>query len=76
MQQYIGAFYKKMFTLLTKDDECTVGQKLTQLEKISKKRLFDLSDKEIYDALERVIAEDTTDTKLTDEEFNNWVNTH
>jgi hypothetical protein len=76
MQQYIGAFYKKMFTLLTKEDECTIGQKLTQLEKISKKRLFDLSDKEIYDALERVIAEDTTDTKLTDEEFNNWVNNH
>lgn len=74
--QYIGAFYKKMFTLLNKDAECTIGQKLTQLEKISKKRLFDLSDKEIYDALERVIAEDTTDTKLTDEEFNNWINTH
>lgn len=76
MQQYIGAFYKKMFTLLTKDDGCIIGQKLTQLEKTSKKRLFDLSDKEIYDALERVIEEDITDTKLTDEEFNNWLNKH
>ncbi len=74
--QFIGAFYKKMFTLLNKADECTIGQKLTQLEKISKKRFFDMSDKEIYDALERAIAEDITDTTMTDEEFNNWVNTH
>lgn len=65
-----------MFTLLNKADECTIGQKLTQLEKISKKRFFDMSDKEIYDALERAIAEDITDTTMTDEEFNNWVNTH
>ena len=74
--QFIGAFYKKIFTLLNKADECTIGQKLTQLEKISKKRFFDMSDKEIYDALERAIADDVTDTTMTDEEFNNWVNTH
>lgn len=74
--QFIGAFYKKMFTLLNKADECTIGQKLTQLEKVSKKRFFDMSDKEIYDALERAIADDVVDTKMTDEEFNNWVNAH
>lgn len=74
--QYVGAFYKKIFSLLNKADECTIGQKLTQLEKISKKRFFDMSDKEIYDALERAIADDVTDTNLTEEEFKNWVNTH
>jgi hypothetical protein len=74
--QYIGAFYKKIFTLLNKADECTIGQKLTQLEKISKKRFFDMSDKEIYDALERAIADDVTDTNLSEEEFNQWVNKH
>lgn len=74
--QYIGAFYKKIDTLLGKKDNCTIGQKLTQLEKISKKRFFDMSDKEIYEALERAIADDVTDTNLTEEEFNNWVNKH
>jgi hypothetical protein len=74
--QYVGAFYKKIFSLLNKADECTIGQKLTQLEKISKKRFFDMSDKEIYDALERVIADDVTDTTMTEEEFENWVNAH
>lgn len=73
MQQYIGGFYKSIFTLLMKDDGYTIGQKLTQLEKASKKRFFDLSDKEIYEVLGEVIAENTADTELTDEEFNNWI---
>lgn len=76
MQQYVGGFYKSMLSLLMKDDGCTIGQKLTQIEKNSKKRFFDLSDKELYEALGKVIEEDTSDIKMTDEEFNSWINAH
>jgi len=73
MQQFIGAFYKKLFALLNKDDGYTIGKKLTQIEKNSKKRFFDMSDKEVYEALEKSIGEDTKDEQLTDTEFESWV---
>lgn len=74
MERYRGNVYASLFDVIQKNDGFSVGEKLTQIEKITKKRFFNLSDKEIYEALEKYkntpIEEDE---KLSDEEFVGWV---
>jgi hypothetical protein len=72
--QFIGGFYTKLFALLKKDDGYSLGQKLTQIEKTAKKRFYDMTDKELYESLEKSIAEDVNDSELTDQEFEDWSN--
>lgn len=74
MENYIGNIHHMLFDIFQKNDGFSVGEKLTQIEKITKKRFFNLSDQEIYEALEKYkntpIEEDE---KMTEEEFMGWI---
>jgi len=76
MSQYIGAFHNNLFNFLIKDDGYSLGQKLAQIEKTAKKEYSELTDKEIYEALQLVLKEDYSDEIYSDEDFKNWVNKH
>ena len=71
--EYSGYFYKELPKLLMIKDDFSLGQKLTLIEKESKKRFISMSDEEIYNTLKSLI--DTRDyylDELPDENF--WVN--
>lgn len=53
-----GVIYEMLYELLMVNDNFTVGQKLTQLEKKAKNRFYNMSDEEIYNTLKDTIKED------------------
>lgn len=74
MENYIGNIHHMLFDIFQKNDGFSVGEKLTQIEKITKKRFFNLSDQEIYEALEKYKNTPVEeDEKMTEEEFVGWV---
>lgn len=71
---YVGAFYTKLFHLLKVDDGLTIGQKLDLIETATRGvGLRNIDDKSLYETLEKLILEDISDEPLTDEEFNQWI---
>ena len=71
---YIGAFYTKLFHLLKVDDGLTIGQKLDLIETATRGvGLRNIDDKSLYEVLEKLLLEDISDEPLTDEEFNQWM---
>jgi hypothetical protein len=73
---FTGAFYTKLFTLFMQQNEFTIGEKLSLIEIASKKGFREATDRELYEALEKLLKENLTDEPMTDEEFNQWVNKH
>lgn len=76
-QQYIGNILFILQDIIQREDGYTVGEKLRVIEQISGKRFFYLTDKEIYEAMEKVMSmsvDNEPDEPLTDSEFNEWVN--
>lgn len=75
MSQYIGAFFTELEELLMIEDGFTVGQKLTQIEKTANKRFIELSDKELYETIQKLRKQEYyQDQKLTPKEFEEWIN--
>lgn len=73
MSKYLGAIHTELYDLLMVDDNFTVGEKFTQIEKTTKKRFFELTDKELFEAIQKLKKEDYySDEKLNDLEFTNW----
>lgn len=71
---YVGAFYTKLFHLLKVDDGLSIGQKLDLLETATRGVGFrKIDDKSLYEVLEKLILEDISDEHLTDDKFNEWV---
>jgi hypothetical protein len=69
-----GQIYQDLAKFLAIKDGFTFGQKLTQIEKESKKRFFDMSDEDIYITLKSLIQTKDyyKDEVLNDEEFDSW----
>lgn len=61
-----GSIHDRLYEFFAVKDKFSVGEKLTHLEKIMKKRFFYASDEEIYNALTEAIKTDY----YTDEEIN------
>lgn len=53
-----GAIHDKLLDLFMVKDKFSIGEKLTHLEKIMKKRFFYATDEEIYNALSEAIKSD------------------
>ena len=73
---FIGAFYTKLFTLFMQQNEFTIGEKLSLIEIAAKKGFREATDKELYEALEKLLKEDLSDELMTEEEFQEWVSKH
>jgi hypothetical protein len=75
MGNFLGNIHNILFDVFQKKDGFSVGEKFTQIEKITKKRFFNLTDQEIYEALETYKAMPLEeDEKLSEEDFLGWVN--
>lgn len=71
--QYTGAINEELFELLLVDDGFSVGQKFAQIEKTAKKKFINISDKELYETIQKLKTTDYySDEKLTDKEFETW----
>jgi len=71
---YTGAIHTELFDLFLIDDGYNIPQKLTQIEKTAKKRFFEMTDVEMYEAIQKLKKEDYySDEKTTEEEFKTWV---
>lgn len=55
MESYKGNINAIFYDFLLKEDGFSVGEKLTEIEKLTKKRFFNLTEKEIYEAMENII---------------------
>lgn len=65
-----GVIAELMVDLFCINDSFSIGEKLTQIEKTAKKRFYNLSDKEIYEALRLTVKTDySSDELYTDEEL-------
>tara|TARA_R110000782_G_scaffold232667_6_gene318880 strand:+ start:321 stop:560 length:240 start_codon:yes stop_codon:yes gene_type:complete len=74
MSKYVGAIYEEFFNILRVDDSFTVGQKLANLEKIAGKKFINMSDLEVYNAIQKTKEEDYhRDEKPTEDEFKKWI---
>ena len=73
MSKYVGAIYDELSEIQMIKDNFTVGQKLAQIEKTANKRFIDMSDLELYDAIQKMRKEDYySDEKMSEEDFKNW----
>jgi hypothetical protein len=62
-----GAIAELIGDLFCINDGFSAGEKLTQIEKTAKKKFYDLTNQEIYDALKTTIKSDYySDTFYTD----------
>lgn len=74
MENYLGAVANIFFDVLSKKDGFSAGEKFTAIEKIAKKRFYNLTDQEIYQAMETYVAMPIEDDEpMTEVEFNGWV---
>jgi hypothetical protein len=53
-----GVIHEELFKLFLIRDGFSVGEKLTQIEKTAKKRFYNMSNEELYDALRETIKVD------------------
>lgn len=72
--EYTGHWYLELPKYLAIQDKFSLGEKLTQIEKESKKRFLDMTDEEIYTTMKYLVStkEYFKDEKMTDEEFKTW----
>lgn len=71
---YAGAIHTELFDLFLVDDGYNIPQKLTQIEKTAKKRFFDMTDKELYNTIQKLKEENYySDEDFTEEQFKIWV---
>lgn len=70
---FTGAFYTKLFALFMQENEYTIGEKLALLEVSTRKGFRKADDKEMYEALERLLKEDLSDEPMSDEEVIIWL---
>lgn len=61
-----GAIIELLEDFFMIKDNFTVGQKITQIEKTAKKRFYDMSDEDIYNALTTIIKTDYYTDEYTD----------
>ena len=74
MGTYKGNINAIFYDFLLKEDGFSVGEKLTEIEKITKKRFLHLTEKEIYETMEQIIKTPVEiDEPFTDEEFAGFV---
>lgn len=74
MNQYLGNIGNLFFDVLAKKDSFSAGEKFTEIEKIAKKRFYNMTDQEIYQAMETYTTTPVEeDTPMTDVEFEGWV---
>ena len=73
--KYTGAIYTELGKYLQKQDVFSFGEKLTQIEKHTNKKLIELSDEEILNTLTFLVKDNSyyEDTQLTNEEFYQWI---
>lgn len=73
--KYTGAIYTELGKYLQKQDSFSFGEKLTQIEKHTKKKLIEITDEELYNSLIFLVKDNTyyEDTQLTNEEFYEWI---
>jgi hypothetical protein len=70
---YAGAIHTELFDLFLIDDGYNIPQKLTQIEKTTKKRFFDMTDEEMYNTIQMLKKEDYySDQEITEDEFKTW----
>lgn len=71
---YAGAIHTELFDLFLVDDGYNIPQKLMQIEKTAKKRFFNMTDKELYETIQKLKQENYySDEIVTDEQFKIWV---
>lgn len=74
MENYLGHIGNLFFDVLSKKDGFSAGEKFTEIEKISKKRFYNMTDQEIYQAMDEYIKLPLeVDEPMTDVEFEGWV---
>ena len=74
MENYKGNINAVFYDFLLKNDGFSVGEKLTEIEKLTKKRFLYLTEKEIYEAMETIIKTPIeVDEPFTSEEFAGFV---
>lgn len=74
--RYVGNIHNILFTAFSKNDGLNCGQKLAHIEKLSGTRFVNLTDKELYNTLEKYVSEVVElDEPLSDEEFTVWAET-
>lgn len=74
MENYKGNINAIFYDFLLKDNGFSVGEKLTEIEKLTKKRFFNLTEKEIYETMEKIIKTPVeVDEEFTDDEFAGFV---
>lgn len=72
---YKVAIHAKLSEVLRKQDGLSVGEKFYSIERELGSSFILSEDSDIYEAMERFISHpvDNKDETLSDEEFNNWV---
>lgn len=71
---YVGNIYKLFGDALDKKDGFTVGQKIKEIVRMSGKNLYEVTDQELYQAMQKYInTEEQEDEQLSEEEFNGWI---
>lgn len=73
--EYAGQIYTDLAKYFSIADSFSIGEKLAQIEKESKKKFINMTDEEIYTTLKYLVntKEYYKDEPLTEEEFNKWV---
>ncbi len=73
--EYAGDAYQSLGKFLAIDDKFTFGQKLTQIEKEAKKKLYDMTDEEVYITINFLLKTKDyyKDERMSDKEFEQWI---
>lgn len=73
--EYSGQVYLKLGEYFAIKDGFSIGEKLTQLEKESGEKLYNLSDEDLYNILSVLVKTQDyhKDEVFSDKEFKNWV---
>ena len=73
---FVGAIHSELFEYFMVDDGFNILQKLTQIEKTTKKRYMEMSDKDVLNTIQELRKNQDyyKDQKLTPEEFKEWIN--
>ncbi len=74
MENYIGHINNLFFEVLSKKDGFSAGEKFTEIQKIAKKRFYDMTDQEIYQAMGKYVNTPVeADEPMSEVEFQGWV---
>jgi len=65
-----GAIAELITDLFIIDDGFSAGEKMTQIEKTAKKRFYNMSDSELYNALKETLSLDYYSDDFTKQEEN------